>query len=239
MTAVRAEYRSRIQQLIQQNALLESHVKREWSLRQEVERLYDVALQRQREQKRKLAAEPVLAEPVVRATGPGAGGAGSDVEVASGDEAMLANMRALRELARRNDAFADEVLLARANFLDYLRAILKSDVPGDIFVSRHTFKGFLTKLGDRNRSWRERWFVVDLANRMLTYYADDRPGTRESGTIPLRSIERVVMPASPLAKLEHLLLVVTAHRTYQLRAPTEAACVCWCRLLQVVAAETV
>ena len=116
----------------------------------------------------------------------------------------------------------------------YLTAELGTDVPRDIYVSKHTVKGYLTKLGDRKKNWKKRWFFLDLKAGLMSYFTDDRTEKR-CGEIRLSSVCKAVMPTSMAAKRDNLLLFVTEQRTYQLKAPSAATCACWCKLFQVIA----
>ena len=115
----------------------------------------------------------------------------------------------------------------------FLTGVLKCDVPNDIFIASHSVKGYLTKLGDIKKSWKRRWFRVDLKTRRVVYYPDES-ATKECGEIRLSSVLRAVLPSTPAARADNLLLLVTDRRTYQVKAPSAITCAFWCKLFQVL-----
>lgn len=112
-------------------------------------------------------------------------------------------------------------------------------MPHDIFVSRLVAKGFLTKQGEKRKSWKLRWFVLDLTSQTLSYFADERSKAKKQGEIPLRNLCRAVMPAREEARANNTLLVVTDTRTYHMHAPNEKVKLAWFYLLQACAAAAV
>jgi hypothetical protein len=117
--------------------------------------------------------------------------------------------------------------------LEYMKHVFRgTKLPHDLFVSRLEAKGFLTKQGAKNKSWRLRWFVLDLKKQVLSYFSDERAKAKKLGEVSLRSLCRAVMPPRAEARLNHTLLLVTDQRTYHLRAANERAKVAWFYLLQ-------
>eukprot|EP00045_Choanoeca_perplexa_P018053 m.276392 g.276392 ORF g.276392 m.276392 type:complete len:1458 (-) comp17697_c1_seq12:160-4533(-) len=226
IAAIRAEYRARIQDLIAKNEQLQNQARLEWEQRQESDRRRDLAVQEQKQQKSKFEVAS-RQQAMAVANRP----AGS--KPVSSDQTLLANAKAIRQLARRSQAHADSTLLAQADLRLFLTGVLKCDVPNDIFVSSHSVKGYLTKLGDIKKSWKRRWFHVDLKERRVVYYPDES-SSKQCGEIRIGSILRAVLPTTLAARADNLLLIVTDRRTFQVKAPSGGACAFWCKLFQVL-----
>lgn len=122
----------------------------------------------------------------------------------------------------------------QVNLAKYVGDVLKgTGLPHDVFLSPLVVKGFLTKAGaDFRKNWKLRWFVLDLTEQTLSYYADDKAGAALCGQIALPTICKVVMPRQSEAAMLHTLLVVTLHRTYHMRATNDKSLVAWFYLLQ-------
>jgi hypothetical protein len=60
-------------------------------------------------------------------------------------------------------------------------------------LSKTTAKGMLVKMGQHRANWRHRWFVVDLKDMMIRYYASET-SKKEKAFIPIEEITRSIIP---------------------------------------------
>eukprot|EP00042_Codosiga_hollandica_P052250 m.660453 g.660453 ORF g.660453 m.660453 type:complete len:1781 (-) comp58452_c0_seq3:40-5382(-) len=97
--------------------------------------------------------------------------------------------------------------------------------------------GILFKVGSFVRSWKERWFEFNEAQRCLAYYV---PGTRElKGTIPLSDVDEICKTNTPSlgrAFQGAFIEIVTPQRTYILQASSDDDRSSWINALNVVVA---
>ncbi|KAL5019694.1 hypothetical protein ScPMuIL_002586 [Solemya velum] len=96
-------------------------------------------------------------------------------------------------------------------------------------VSATSCRGFLTKQGNKFKTWHRRWFVFDRVKRSLIYYTD-KTEAKARGGIYFQAIEEVYVDhlrtvKSPTPKLTFC--VKTYDRTYYLVAPTPETMRIW------------
>ncbi|EJU05077.1 PH-domain-containing protein [Dacryopinax primogenitus] len=92
--------------------------------------------------------------------------------------------------------------------------------------------GYLLKKGERRKAWQKRWFV--LRGAKLAYYKSDAE-YRLLQLIPTSSIS-AVQPVT-LKKYGHAFALITASRTYYLRAETEREAQDWVAALREIARD--
>ncbi|XP_064650642.1 pleckstrin homology-like domain family B member 1 isoform X3 [Lineus longissimus] len=98
-----------------------------------------------------------------------------------------------------------------------------------VTIDEHTCRGYLTKMGNRFRTWHKRWFVFDKQKRSLIYYTD-KTETKSRGGIYFQAIEEVYIDhmrtiKSPSPKLTFC--VKTFERTYFIVAPSPETMRIW------------
>jgi hypothetical protein len=96
-------------------------------------------------------------------------------------------------------------------------------------IDEHTCRGYLTKMGNRFKTWHKRWFVYDKQKRSLVYYTD-KTETKARGGIYFQAIEDVYIDhmrtvKSPSPKLTFC--VKTFERTYYIVAPSPETMRIW------------
>jgi len=112
------------------------------------------------------------------------------------------------------------------NLKDYL--IAKGiDVNGieDIMISKSTCCGFLVKQGNRYKSWKRRWFVIDLSKKNVSYF-ENQNSIEPKGVINYMSI-RSVTPDKNQKKNQYLFHVETYERIYPIKATSEKLMNIW------------
>lgn len=63
-------------------------------------------------------------------------------------------------------------------------------LPSGVTLENYKCKGFLTKLGAKRKNWLDRWFVLDLQTKILSYYTD-MSETKLKGEVPIK-VRRVI-----------------------------------------------
>jgi hypothetical protein len=115
----------------------------------------------------------------------------------------------------------------------------------DVAVCKHaviegnTCQGLLVKLGGVRKHWQERWFVLDFASQLLTYFENKEEFTRSDrgtpkGVIELTSMTRVWQNSKKKEHLiRHIFTVETRDRTYLFRAPSLLTMELWIAVLNM------
>jgi myosin-3 len=76
-----------------------------------------------------------------------------------------------------------------------LRELGVTEFPADVKVEDRKASGWLTKLGQFRKNWRQRYFVVDLDNMMLRYFASEA-SKKEKAAFAIDEVMRVFKPRS-------------------------------------------
>ena len=76
-----------------------------------------------------------------------------------------------------------------------LRELGVTEFPADVHVEDRKASGWLTKLGQFRKNWRSRYFVVDLDNMMLRYFASEA-SKKEKAAFAIEEVMRVFKPRS-------------------------------------------
>ncbi|EGD74581.1 myosin head [Salpingoeca rosetta] len=142
---------------------------------------------------------------------------------------------AIFEVAQANGR-ASQQALDQLNIRGFLQAQVGANaIPTRLVITQWGLQGHLTKLGSFMKTWRRRWFSLDLRRGKLAYFSDENSAS-ELGSVALADICNVVVPQSLEAKSTNTFLVVTGKRTFNLRADTPSAMLCW---YHVITAATV
>jgi hypothetical protein len=106
-------------------------------------------------------------------------------------------------------------------------------------IAGNTCQGALVKLGGVRKNWQERWFVLDFASQLLTYfenreaYTETDRGTPK-GVIELNDMSKVWQNTKKKDHLvRHVFTVETKNRTYLFRAPSLLTMQLWIALLNM------
>ncbi|CAI8055566.1 Myotubularin-related protein 2 [Geodia barretti] len=103
----------------------------------------------------------------------------------------------------------------------------------------NTCQGLLVKLGGVRKHWQERWFVLDFASQLLTYFENKEEFTTTDrgtpkGVIELTNMTRVWQNDRKKDHLvRHIFTVVTKDRTYLFRAPSLLTMQMWIAVLNM------
>eukprot|EP00043_Microstomoeca_roanoka_P016108 m.163473 g.163473 ORF g.163473 m.163473 type:complete len:1510 (+) comp16391_c3_seq1:229-4758(+) len=131
----------------------------------------------------------------------------------------------------RSSGRAPQNLLDKLDVRGYLQEQLGGNpLPTKIVIAQWGLQSHLVKLGAFMKTWKRRWFSLDLRQSTLTYYSDEN-SLAELGKLQLSDVCDVVIPRSLEAKASNTLLVVTPKRTFNLRADSSAIMLCWFHLL--------
>eukprot|EP00043_Microstomoeca_roanoka_P008508 m.81903 g.81903 ORF g.81903 m.81903 type:complete len:1020 (+) comp14274_c2_seq2:2-3061(+) len=145
------------------------------------------------------------------------------------EEARLAAERAMEEKERKDADF-------RRDDFSFKRRVAHlmgrpSSCP-EIKITDKIVQGWLYKLGNMKKNWRHRWFVVDLNDMNLKYFATET-GKKEKNCIPIDELQRVFKPRSStltahkFARHENILALETPLRIYYLECPSPEALDLW------------
>ncbi|XP_062502336.1 myotubularin-related protein 2-like [Corticium candelabrum] len=129
---------------------------------------------------------------------------------------------------RSPEAFLPEVDLVNHVKMKGLTSIDDNEVR----LSKSTCFGYLTKIGGRRKTWRKRWFVLDLSKRFLAYFEDEKAAERKQaprGVIKLADVIEVFR----YAKKENGFGLRTPKRTYLIQSPSLEAMQTWIACLTV------
>eukprot|EP00050_Salpingoeca_kvevrii_P000600 m.152060 g.152060 ORF g.152060 m.152060 type:complete len:210 (-) comp10159_c3_seq3:137-766(-) len=150
------------------------------------------------------------------------------------DAARVLRAGALRALAQGTANTTQEMA---ADLAQHIQSLLVGvPVPPEIHLTRTSCAGFLVKQGAIVKSWRSRYFVVDLLVGTLTYYVNsDR--TDVKGIIALSTITGAVADSSSQGMAEARLLIKTTSRTYIARAPSPQVRDVWIRVFNTIAPQ--
>lgn len=133
---------------------------------------------------------------------------------------------------------AEEAELTAADFRrpefkldERIQTLIDMPVPAELHVDHRTVKGWLLKIGQHRKSWKRRWFVMDL-NSMVLHYFENEKEKKEKGSIPLEMVLRCYTPSEQ--KKQNLFMVETLQRTYFMQATSPEAMRAWVAAISVV-----
>eukprot|EP00041_Stephanoeca_diplocostata_P031061 m.958008 g.958008 ORF g.958008 m.958008 type:complete len:551 (-) comp23877_c0_seq1:6562-8214(-) len=118
----------------------------------------------------------------------------------------------------------------------HLKAVFKArgvHLPPEILADTLTCKGWLIKQGEVRKTWKARWFVLDLLDRNLCYYVNSRDVSKPKGEIPLRDILGVIRPGREDIAKQHMFYVITPARMWTFRAADHVNAEIWAHLLSL------
>eukprot|EP00055_Hartaetosiga_balthica_P008966 m.34620 g.34620 ORF g.34620 m.34620 type:complete len:1480 (+) comp6544_c0_seq1:29-4468(+) len=128
-----------------------------------------------------------------------------------------------------------DAILAHANLRRLLEnSLISGNIPAHLVVTPATMEGSMTKIGNWNKSWKQRWFLLDL-RRCTLEYLQNQNSAKVNGTISLVEVVDVVVPSTAEARADNTILVVTLSRTYQFRAPNQEQLQSWFIVLSAIA----
>jgi len=109
----------------------------------------------------------------------------------------------------------------------------------DVVIDQYTARGWVKKLGSQRKNWHKRWFVLDLKDRTVKYYATEKSRKEKNGFL-LEDLERCFIPAeskstafgkNKVADKKFIFICETAQRTFYCQALTEGSQRIWQTLL--------
>lgn len=109
----------------------------------------------------------------------------------------------------------------------------------DVIIDQYTARGWVKKLGSQRKNWHKRWFVLDLKDRSVKYYASEKSHKEKNG-FDLADLERCFIPVeskgasyqkSKAGDKKFLFVCETAQRTFYCQGLTEGAQRIWQALL--------
>eukprot|EP00049_Salpingoeca_infusionum_P007985 m.128854 g.128854 ORF g.128854 m.128854 type:complete len:1133 (+) comp13879_c0_seq1:284-3682(+) len=118
------------------------------------------------------------------------------------------------------------------SFLSWLANIREGAVDEfhGVSVNEKNAEGPVSKTGQSHRAWKSRWFVVDLDDKAIIYYSDEKK-KKERGRIDCTKIVRVFQPKNAATKATFL--IETEDRTFFCKTTDEQATAVWIDLLSV------
>ena len=174
-------------------------------------------------------------------TGTLVAGGGGSVVGGSGDQTMTTLDNEQRRFIYQVAHLKGQATQSDLDKLDvkaFLRQQIGQDaLPARMVISKWGLQGHLTKLGSFMKTWKRRWFVLDLRRGTLAYFPDENSAS-ELGSIVLADVCDVVVPQSREAKETNTFLVVTGKRTFHLRADSVPTMLCWYHLVAAATEPT-
>lgn len=117
------------------------------------------------------------------------------------------------------------------DYLDSTGIDHKSD--RDVRVSETQCCGYMIKQGQVRKSWKKRWFVLDLNKKYLAYFETEKADSPK-GAISCKTITRVYEHRkSGKSKRNFLFCVDTPDRTFTINAPSEQSMNIWMTCLTI------
>lgn len=103
----------------------------------------------------------------------------------------------------------------------------------DVRVSDTQCCGYMVKQGQVRKSWKKRWFVLDLTKKYLAYFETEKADSPK-GAISCKAITRVYEHRNCGKNKRHFLFCVdTPDRTYTMNAPSEQSMNIWMTCLNM------
>lgn len=103
----------------------------------------------------------------------------------------------------------------------------------DVRVSETQCCGYMVKQGQVRKSWKKRWFVLDLNKKYLAYFESEKAESPK-GAISCKAITRVYEHRKCGKSKRHFLFCVdTPDRTYTINAPSEQSMNIWMTCLNI------
>lgn len=103
----------------------------------------------------------------------------------------------------------------------------------DVIVTESRCCGYMVKQGQVRRSWKRRWFVLDLTRKCLAYFETEKADIPK-GAISCKAITRVYEHKKcGKSKNRFLFCVDTPDRTYTMYAPSEQSMNIWITCLTI------
>lgn len=103
----------------------------------------------------------------------------------------------------------------------------------DVCVSDTQCCGYMVKQGQVRKSWKKRWFVLDLTKKYLAYFETEKADSPK-GAISCKAITRVYEHRNCGKNKRHFLFCVdTPDRTYTMNAPSEQSMNIWMTCLNM------
>lgn len=103
----------------------------------------------------------------------------------------------------------------------------------DVIVTESQCCGYMVKQGQVRRSWKRRWFVLDLTRKCLAYFETEKADIPK-GAISCKAITRVYEHKKcGKSKNRFLFCVDTPDRTYTMYAPSEQSMNIWITCLTI------
>jgi len=135
----------------------------------------------------------------------------------------------------------EELVNMRGYVMMALRMKPTAPTPG-IELNKMFIRGDLGKEGKLNKSWKKRWFVLDLKAMEIKYYAG-RPGpnggkNQAKGSVLLKDIHSAVHKISKTDKGRRTFSIMTKKRTYRVRADEVATMNMWMTAVNCIATHT-
>eukprot|EP00045_Choanoeca_perplexa_P014765 m.175694 g.175694 ORF g.175694 m.175694 type:complete len:1225 (+) comp16788_c0_seq1:101-3775(+) len=199
--------------------------------------------QRRAEEQERLAAEASKARAIAEEE------ARKAAEERRAEEARLQAEAEAEEKERQEANFrrSDFDLKARVNYLlQHKPAVLACS---DVQLSAQSAKGWLVKMGQHRNNWRNRWFVIDLKELTIRYYASET-SKKEKAFIPIDEITRSIIPKQSsgtfhgqkkadkqIARHPHLFTIETMSRVFYVEAPSKEAQELWVTIMNIFTDE--
>ncbi len=158
---------------------------------------------------------------------------------------------ASEQIAHERQLLLDRLAALRSHILSPTLCTQESDVPPEldlaclttaatydgpdcVNVDRTVCRGSLCKLGRFHKVWLNRWFVLSLVTKKLTYFTSDDERTRK-GVIELADVIGVVQQYSTDESLT-CFHIMTPLRTYHLRTTNATSVRVWMDVLRAMVA---
>lgn len=105
-------------------------------------------------------------------------------------------------------------------------------IPDDVQVTARFVKGKVSKTGLVNKSWKNRFFILNVDDQTLRYYESDK-AKKEKGSVHGGEILRVFSPPQTSSLQPGTFMIETPDRTYFCRTSSAAAAAVWVSALSV------